>query len=1102
MKPTTSHNIDQIFATWNVTASQESSLWNKIMKETLNLNIKVCKRSLTVLLLKKLHHKQVGTPDVENFLKNNVRVNYVKRAMRRNMMKVKMIDATFEMQKIKKKFQARMEYLQRRWGQNKEILKDFKEIMQREIEEIWETGREKVKSKIKFLNEKWGKQREPVGSNFRGIAISDEALEEKFPPVPNKVSKYGNVETNEFEDAALSLPPGFREYGKIKIDDINAASEAMITKARWEMRSRKERGGKPWSEEFEWNQVQQKTVFDDENRMMEFSKRRVTDLPSNRRIEVPDPSENEEEIVFANMKKRISAVAKEFIDKKCRKDGALENNNITAEVMKGVESLKKRSKEGEIVITMTDKSKKMSVNTRENYIQSMQQHIQEDEVLSWKEKEKIENNLNGHTIQAGRILKVGENYGHEDRVKNALRNKNCHVPEMSGLAKDHKEGIDERVGPPSRPVVQADESNVCQLSHMMTEICQALAEEMDKTVQSVNRSTEDMLAETERVNNSNEAKNLTVFSMDFKNFYPGLNVAECGKVVREEYLKSELKVDVNVTEAGLYLAIVKEREELVSLGLGEVTHTRRRETGKKPGITTEEILKRGKSSVSKFTPPQRLPTQQEERLMTALVLENFIRVGMENNIYSFNSEIRRKSEGGGIGSDLTGAVATIRAIKFARDLKKKVEEATRDSEALEDFKIHSQRCYVDDGKFITEALPPGSKVEEGKVVIDPEDEEVDARPNDERTAEIFKTLGNTISDDIEVTVDFPSNNLSGWMPILDCEVKVEDNKILYKFYKKPMASPLVMMKDSALPENIKRSSLIQEVVRRLRNTKRSLPWDLKAEILSEFSNSMKLSGYPENYRQNIIKSGIEAFEKICDESDTGGTPLYRPRGYKQKERRKKKLMTKTSWYRPEDAVGFYPVTPGGELAKEIKKIVDEEGGRIGMKIKIAETGGPSIRAKLSNTNLTGCPIPACFLCEGGEGGASHTRSGALYKGTCKLCGKTYWGETGDNGYTRFNQHKESIKRMEKTNAFAKHLSIEHPDQQKNPDTFKMKVEKTYQKPLDRQVMEGVKIATLEPEETLNSRAEYLQPAVVRIRATRELPDNDGTLSSNRRAGGS
>ena len=161
-----------------------------------------------------------------------------------------------------------------------------------------------------------------------------------------------------------------------------------------------------------------------------------------------------------------------------------------------------------------------------------------------------------------------------------------------------------------------------------------------------------------------------------------------------------------------------------------------------------------------------------------------------------------------------------------------------------------------------------------------------------------------------------------------------------------------------------------------------------------------------------------------------------------------------------------------------------------------------MKAKLSNTNLTGCPIPACFLCEGGEGGASHTRSGALYKGVCKLCGKTYWGETGDNGYTRLNQHKDSIRRNDKANAFAKHLSIEHPDQQKNPDNFKMKVEKTYQKPLDRQVMEGVKIASLEPEETLNSRAEYLQPAVVRIRPTRELPENDGTIGRNRREGGS
>ena len=97
------------------------------------------------------------------------------------------------------------------------------------------------------------------------------------------------------------------------------------------------------------------------------------------------------------------------------------------------------------------------------------------------------------------------------------------------------------------------------------------------------------------------------------------------------------------------------------------------------------------------------------------------------------------------------------------------------------------------------------------------------------------------------------------MPILVCQVKVVENEIQYKFYKKPMTNPLVMMATSALPGNVKRSSLIQEVIRRLKNTRRSMDWEVKADILSEFSNSMRISGYSEEFRLEIIKSGIEAF---------------------------------------------------------------------------------------------------------------------------------------------------------------------------------------------------------------------------------------------------
>ena len=460
---------------------------------------------------------------------------------------------------------------------------------------------------------------------------------------------------------------------------------------------------------------------------------------------------------------------------------------------------------------------------------------------------------------------------------------------------------------------------------------------------------------------------------------------------------------------------------------------------------------------------------------------------MENNIYTFNSEIRRKAKGGGIGSNLTGAVASIRQIRFAREFRRKVNAAARD---MEGFEIYKMDFYIDDGDIGSEAFPPGSRYEGGKIVVVQEDAESDNKADDGRTAEIFRAIGNTIVGDISITVDYPSKNEDGWMPLLDCQMKVEENKIQYKFFKKPMATPLVMMQTSALPAKVKRESLTQEVIRRLRNTKRSLPWEVKAEILSEFSNSMRRSGYSEEFRLDVIRSGICSFERICQTSDEGGTPLFRPREYQSEERKRKKLMTKSSWYRPHNAVGFYPVTPGGELAETIRNIVDEEAGRLGLRIKIAETGGPSMKAKLTSTDLSGCPVPACPLCERGEGGASHTRSGALYKGTCKLCDKIYYGETGDNGVTRIGQHRKAIQKRDSGNAFAKHLLIDHPDQQGDQEAFDIKVEKVFKKPLERQVMEGVMIAATDPDKLMNSKAEYLQPAVVRISATRELSEQE------------
>ena len=57
-------------------------------------------------------------------------------------------------------------------------------------------------------------------------------------------------------------------------------------------------------------------------------------------------------------------------------------------------------------------------------------------------------------------------------------------------------------------------------------------------------------------------------------------------------------------------------------------------------------------------------------------------------------------------------------------------------------------------------------------------------------------------------------------------------QIQLKFYKKEVSNQLVIVKSSAIPSKIKGAALFSEVLRRLRNTFRDLPWAEKVEILT------------------------------------------------------------------------------------------------------------------------------------------------------------------------------------------------------------------------------------------------------------------------------
>ena len=126
---------------------------------------------------------------------------------------------------------------------------------------------------------------------------------------------------------------------------------------------------------------------------------------------------------------------------------------------------------------------------------------------------------------------------------------------------------------------------------------------------------------------------------------------------------------------------------------------------------------------------------------------------------------------------------------------------------------------------------------------------------------------------------------------------VEDNKILYQFYEKPMVSKLVIMEQSALSTKVKIQVLAQEVVRRRRNTHMGEKREKVDEIMTRFMMKLKYSGYNRETRWEILKSGTRRYNRLVKEEREGKRTLNRPRWEGGHGRYWSKMMKKNNWYK-------------------------------------------------------------------------------------------------------------------------------------------------------------------------------------------------------------
>ena len=127
----------------------------------------------------------------------------------------------------------------------------------------------------------------------------------------------------------------------------------------------------------------------------------------------------------------------------------------------------------------------------------------------------------------------------------------------------------------------------------------------------------------------------------------------------------------------------------------------------------------------------------------------------------------------------------------------------------------------------------------------------------------------------------------------------------------------------------------------------------------------------------------------------------------------------------------------------------------------------------------GCNKNDCPICTQPGGGKLCHKGNVCYGFECMFdgCDAAYGGETHRNAYTRGQEHWKKYNKRDESSFMLKHQEEKHNGEQAN---FKMKVLKSFKDPLSRQVTEAIMIKNHKGE-ILNSKAEFYQPPLVRVR---------------------
>jgi hypothetical protein len=498
------------------------------------------------------------------------------------------------------------------------------------------------------------------------------------------------------------------------------------------------------------------------------------------------------------------------------------------------------------------------------------------------------------------------------------------------------------------------------------------------------------------------------------------------------------------------------------------------------------------------------------RKMLGIIMEAVLNLVMDNHFYILGDVIRRQSKGGAIGLRSTGVVARLIMRQFDKLFKLKI--------IANNILLELYKRYVDDIDICCQMIRLGTKYRNGKLEWreewKQEDVQIGMKP-DRLAMDILQDIGDTIYNFVKLTSDCPSDNVSKYVPILDLQCSIVNNRILHKFYEKPINTRYCILEKSAVGNRTKFTTLVQETVRRMRNCCSRIPEEEKDEIIQKFVLKMRRSGYKGRYRQRVLIAAKGIMDQKRKDDSEGRIPLYRSKEYESRNRRLIKEKKKINWYNGKNTKEkFYMAplivdpTPDGKLREELQKICKEHGEEGGMWIKVVERGGDKIK-NICRSNPTGskeCGRMTCGICRGDKPGRCNVR-GAGYRCKCLECEKEgvkayYEGESGGNAHNRYLLHEAAVRRGKvEASALAKHMQVQHDGM---VGKFTMEVTGTFPGCLERLGDEGIRVRETEEEADIimNSKTEFHQPPISRVVITRgnRNEDQDDTGRGRGRGG--